>query len=89
MSAVVCLEDIVGELEMANDQTEVFLNIRAGEFVYLSEFGDREQNEELAEEIDAHEEDYLFFCIPFFIWIINSSIMSIIVDKSRIFVYNY
>lgn len=59
MSVVVNPEEIVGKLEMANDQTDVFLNIRTGEFVYLSEFGVREENEELAEEIDANEEDYV------------------------------
>lgn len=59
MNVVVNLEEIVGELEMANDQADVFLHIPTEEFVYLSEFGDREEREALAEEIDANEEDYV------------------------------
>ena len=62
MALVVNLADIVGELEMANNETTVFLHIRTGQFVYLSEYADSEEREALAEKIETNDEEYV--CLP-------------------------
>ena len=46
------LSDIVEALEMISDSSEAFLNKRTGEIVWLSEYMDRAEYEELSDQLD-------------------------------------
>ena len=56
------LETIIDAIEMVSDSTNGFLNLDTMETVWLFNYFDSEENEELAMEIDNHLSRYL--CLP-------------------------
>ena len=73
------LETITDAIEMASDSTNGFLNLDTMETVWLSDYFDSEEDEELAMEIDNHPNRYL--CLPSQYDIHEYSIMEDFIDS--------
>ena len=73
------LETIIDAIEMASDSERGFLNLNTMEAVWLSDYFDSEENEELAMEIDNHPKQYL--CLPSQYDIHEYSIMEDFIDS--------
>ncbi len=73
------LETIIDATEMASDSERGLLNLNTMETVWLSDYFDSDENEELAMEIDNHPKQYL--CLPYQYDIHEYSIMEDFIDS--------
>ena len=73
------LETIIDAIEMASDSSNGYLNLNTMETVWLSDYFDSKENEELAMKIDNHPDQYL--CLPSQYDIYEYSIMEDFIDS--------